>query len=586
MLIGLAALAAFALSAQHSVVNEAKRADSATRLAAVYQDARYWVGQEESLERKYRLEPGAAVLALHDQAERNVTADLNRLRVLEPAPRARNAVEQISDSNAEYEQVTKRMFTAVALGDARLVRFLDKWVTDPIFTAVQTPVYAGAATAGASAIRASASLRRDESEAFWANVIAIALGAALMCLLGLIIRRYRRAKSAMQAAELERLGRLVITDPLTGLRNHRAFHEDLAQEIQRTGRTGLELALVMLDVDDLKAVNDAAGHQGGDEQLKTLTDALALSRRATDRAYRIGGDEFAVILPAAGEWAAFQFVNRLNAALKGREGRPIRVTAGISQALHLRSKDHLVHDADLALTSAKRAGQDVAIYSLDMEPFDSAASGPGDEHHTRTLASALALAVDAKDSYTRSHCQTVATLCVMIATELGFEPERLARIRLAGLLHDVGKIGIPDAILQKPAKLTHDEYEQMKTHSVLGEGIILAAEMPIEARWVRHHHERIDGGGYPDGLVGGQIPLESRIIHVADAFEAMTSDRPYRDAPGQQFAIEELRRFAGTQFDEDVVGALLRVVEDPSLRRALSASDVVGSPGRAAAVSV
>ena len=107
---------------------------------------------------------------------------------------------------------------------------------------------------------------------------------------------------------------------------------------------------------------------------------------------------------------------------------------------------------------------------------------------------------------------------------------------------------------------TSDEYEQMKTHSVLGEGIILAAEMPIEARWVRHHHERIDGAGYPDALVGAQIPLESRIIHVADAFEAMTSDRPYRDAPGEEFAVAELQRHAGTQFDGDVVDALLRVI--------------------------
>jgi HD-GYP domain-containing protein (c-di-GMP phosphodiesterase class II) len=169
---------------------------------------------------------------------------------------------------------------------------------------------------------------------------------------------------------------------------------------------------------------------------------------------------------------------------------------------------------------------------------------------------------------------------------LGFKPERLAQIRLAGLLHDVGKIGIPDAILQKPSKLTPAEYEQMKSHSVLGEGIVLAAEMPIEARWVRHHHERIDGGGYPDQLVGCQIPLESRIIHVADAFEAMTSDRPYRDAPGEQFAIAELRRHAGTQFDREVVDALLRVVGDPALRGVLRPTDGAASTDREAAVNV
>ena len=184
-----------------------------------------------------------------------------------------------------------------------------------------------------------------------------------------------------------------------------------------------------------------------------------------------------------------------------------------------------------------------------------------DEHH-RTLAGALALAVDAKDASTRSHSQTVSILCAVIETELGFKPEEVSRIRLAGLLHDVGKIGIPDAILKKPAKLNVEEYDKMKTHSVLGHDIVQAADMPIEADWVLHHHEHIDGGGYPDGLAGADIPLESRIIHVADAFEAMTSDRPYRVAPGEQFAVGELRRNVDTQFDSGVVAALLRVLDD------------------------
>ena len=144
----------------------------------------------------------------------------------------------------------------------------------------------------------------------------------------------------------------------------------------------------------------------------------------------------------------------------------------------------------------------------------------------------------------------------MIAAELGLDGERVARIRLAGLLHDVGKIGVPDAILNKPSALTDAEFELMKRHSLLGGDIVEAAEMHEEARWVRHHHERFDGSGYPDALAGEDIPLESRIILVADAFEAMTSDRPYRKAPGMEFAVGELQRHAGAQFDPRVVTAL------------------------------
>ncbi len=178
------------------------------------------------------------------------------------------------------------------------------------------------------------------------------------------------------------------------------------------------------------------------------------------------------------------------------------------------------------------------------------------------MADALALAVDVKDAHTRSHSQTVASLCGLIETELGFAPACVERIRLAGLLHDVGKIGIPDAILKKPAKLDAQEYAQMKTHSLLGHDIVRAADLPVEARWVLHHHERIDGRGYPDRLAGQDIPLQARIIHVADAFEAMTSNRPYRIAPGEQFALAELRCNAGTQFDSAVVAALLRALGD------------------------
>jgi diguanylate cyclase (GGDEF)-like protein len=440
------------------------------------------------------------------------------------------------------------------------VRF-DHVAIDPVFGILADIVYRQAAAASAASLAQSAALRRDEVRASRTISIAVAVGLVLLALFGAIVVRYGRRLDSARAAEVERLAEMAITDPLTGLRNHRAFHEDIARELQVVARTGVPLALVLLDLDNLKAVNDSQGHQAGDERLQALADAIRATGRGADVAYRVGGDEFAVILPDARSWGALEFAQRLRAATQAAThgAGPFTVTAGISEAVALRPKDELVREADLALIGAKRIHQDVVIYGPDLAP-GADRGAEEDEHHTRTLASALARAVDAKDSYTRSHCQTVSQLCGLIGAELGFDTGRLTRMRLAGLLHDVGKIGVPDAILNKPAKLTDDEYEHMKRHSLLGYDIVQAADMEVEARWVRHHHERFDGGGYPDGLVGEEIPLESRVILVADAFEAMTSDRPYRQAPGQSFAMIELGRHAGTQFDPAVVEALTRVL--------------------------
>ncbi len=578
--VGLAALATFALTAQHGVLGEAKHAEAASKLATVYQDARFWVGQDESLERKYRVEPSREVLALHEQSGHNLIADLDRIAALDGSARVSTQVARLLHLHKEYEAATSRMFAATRAGDLPLVKHLDHAVTDPIFGAIQTDVYGAAAIASRRALSEGASLRRDEASAFNAGLVAVLLAAGLIGLMTLVLRRYRRASRQARADELTRLSELVVTDPLTSLRNHRAFHEDLAHELQRTARSGAPVALVLLDVNGLKQVNDTHGHQVGDEHLEVVGDVVTETMRASDRAYRIGGDEFAVILPGVGEWAGFRFAQRVQTAFEQRDEPVVRVTAGVSEATALRPKDDIVHDADRALISAKRSGQAAAVYTPDMGDFSTTVIDE-DEHQLRVLANALALAVDAKDSYTQSHCQTVSNLCAAIGNQMGLEGERLSRLRLAGLLHDVGKIGIPDAILKKPAKLTPAEYEEMKTHSVLGESIVRAAEMPERAHWVRHHHERIDGRGYPDGLADSGIPLESRIIHVADALEAMTSDRPYRKAPGEAFAIEELQRNAGTQFDEDVVDALLHVLGDRSSSDLL-ATHISGTPRIAA----
>jgi diguanylate cyclase (GGDEF)-like protein len=560
LLAVLCFLAGFSIVTQTRDASLSRRADAANTLSSVYQDARFWVGQEESLERKYRLEPGAAVLRLHDEAEQSLTADLRRVGRLDSSPANQSVVTRLLSLDARYVRASAGMFDAVDAHQTALVIHFDHAIVDPVFGVMQSVVYQNAAASVRRSLAQTAAVRRDDRSARNAIVIAFAAGLGLLLGLWLLIGYFRRRLDTALRAEVMRLGEVAVTDPLTGMRNHRAFHEDLARSLQQAGPSNV-VSLVMLDLDKLKAVNDSLGHQAGDDRLKLLADVIGRTEPGADCAYRIGGDEFAVILDDTRAWNALEFAQRLNAALATEPfGVNPRVSAGVSENVGSADKNTLIRKADLALLTAKSSGQTIAIYVPEME-LPASDLNVEDERHTRTLANALALAVDAKDSYTRSHSQTVSQLSAVIATALGLEPARVARIRLAGLLHDVGKIGIPDAILNKPAKLTEDEYEQMKGHSLVGHDIVFAADMPTEARWIRHHHERYDGHGYPDRISGPAIPLESRIIFVADSFEAMTSDRRYRKAPGQQYAIDELHRHSGTQFDPDVVDAICRTLQ-------------------------
>jgi diguanylate cyclase (GGDEF)-like protein/putative nucleotidyltransferase with HDIG domain len=557
----LGLLAGLSLVTQRHITALAAQAEASGARAALFQEVEGRVEQEQSLERAYRLERSAAVRAEHARAGRRVAAAARRVAVLDPSPATARQTARVLGLQRRYAAAAERVFDAADDGDVGRERRIQQGEVDPVFGALEALVGREARRSTSASLRFSADLRRTQAAALTVTTFAFAAVLLLLVWATRLLLRFRRRLRESRRAEVDRLAQMAMTDPLTGLRNHRAFQEDLARDLQRTARTGEPLALALMDLDDLRTVNDDHGHQAGDERLQALAAAIRAAQRATDGAYRTGGDEFAVILPGARALGAMQFAQRVRAlTCEGAHGPAFTVTAGISEAVGLRGRDELVREADLALIGAKRVHRDVAVYGPDLELPADGGAGSEDDRHARTLASALARAVDAKDSYTRSHCQTVSQLAATIAAELGFTGERLGRIRLAGLLHDVGKIGVPDAILNKPGRLTDEEYDVMKGHSVLGFDIVQAADMPVEARWVRHHHERFDGRGYPDGLAGGDIPLESRIILVADAFEAMTSDRPYRTAPGPEAAVAELRTHAGTQFDPTVVAALCRVL--------------------------
>ena len=405
------------------------------------------------------------------------------------------------------------------------------------------------------------------SEGSWpATDLELAQLAALSLLLGLALLTaivnlarlvgYRRRIEPAREAELARLAHAALTDSLTGLGNHPAFHESLQRELQRRARSGSTFSIVMLDLDGLKQVNDTLGHQAGDERIRALGDCMRATIRAVDSGYRIGGDELMVLLPDQAAWVAYTFAQRLQREVSLHH-TGVSVTCGIAETTDPDDPDGLIRKADLALYEAKRSGRRVVVYSESLAPKPSEASAQrATRHQQRLLATALARAVDAKDAGTRNHCETVSELCARMAFTLGLDDARTERLRLAGMLHDVGKIGVPDRILRKPGRLTADEAATMSSHVLIGHAIVAAAELDEEARWVLHHHEHLDGSGYPLGLRGNEIPLESRIILVADAFEAMTADRPYREGCRAKVAMAELERLAGAQFDPACVAAL------------------------------
>jgi diguanylate cyclase (GGDEF)-like protein len=367
---------------------------------------------------------------------------------------------------------------------------------------------------------------------------------------------HRREVERARDAELARLAEAALRDSLTDLGNHRAFHEDLRREIARRTRSGSCFSLVMLDLNGLKQLNDRFGHQAGDERIQAVADCLRATMRATDAAYRTGGDEFMVLLPDERAWGALEFARRLQDETLRHRSEPL-VTCGIAESIAFETADTLLQRADLALYDAKRSGRQIVLYAEGLAPKpDIGSDQAATRREHRLLATALARAVDAKDAGTRNHCETVSELCVLIGQALGLDADRIERLRLAGLLHDVGKIGVSDRILGKPGRLDDDEAAEMSRHVRIGHAIVASAELEEEARWVRHHHEHFDGSGYPDGLSGEEIPPESRIILVADAFEAMTADRPYRRARPVHEALEELDRLSGTQFDPACVDAL------------------------------
>ncbi|MCR4419654.1 MAG: diguanylate cyclase [Clostridia bacterium] len=400
-------------------------------------------------------------------------------------------------------------------------------------------------------------------------------------------RRLRQARSDLEqkVGELTERNRLLeelaITDGLTGLYNRRYFEQRLAEEISRCRRYESVLALAMIDVDYFKYYNDALGHPEGDRVLQDLGRLLRDGVRDEDVVARYGGDEFAVIFVEMDSLVAQKAGERIREIIEAYAAKLVGADSGAAQDLltvsvgiasfpkDAESAGELIRKADQALYRAKEGGKNrVVVYHSPLEELvrgspveEEAEEGEFTAHLMRAIRSIL-LSINARDRYTYGHSQRTTRYAEALSRRLGFAPERVRLVKRAALLHDVGKVNIDKEILIKTKPLSPDEKETLRRHALMSAQIIepvkeLARVIPI----VEQHHERYDGKGYPRGLAGEQISLEARILAICDAYDAMRTPRPYRDALSFGEAVAELRRGAGTQFDPHLVEVFIEVVQ-------------------------
>lgn len=382
-------------------------------------------------------------------------------------------------------------------------------------------------------------------------------------------------------------------DGLTRVASHRAFQDRLEHECDRAYRFADSFALLLLDIDQFHLVNEHHRHTTGDHVLAGLAERLRGMIREIDLCARFGGDQFAIILPHTCEKAGVETAERLRQSVAAwsfhtPEGTDLHLTAGAGLAFYPAdgaTSTELVQAARHALEFAKNlGGNQIQLHQEIPSPGDEtdnvvSLSGSG----YGTIVRSLAAAVDVRDRYTHSHSRLVSELAGATARHMGFHGPEIARIKTGALLHDVGKIGVPDAVLTKPDRLTSAEWHSIRQHPLLGKTIIEhAPELADVVPLVLHHQERFDGTGYPAHLSGDRIPIGARIIAVADAYHAIRSDRPYRSGRTHSEAVQELRRCAHTQFDPRVVAELISTLDaDQDLTGLFAAPDDLLNAGDA-----
>ena len=420
-----------------------------------------------------------------------------------------------------------------------------------------------AATASAFAFLVSMDILRSGWQ-LWASMglfltfMALA-GEFLLRWTQRMVQRERDRAATIFGERQTKLQEIASKDDLTQLQNRRFFYERLQEELERAGRLRKPLSIIMIDVDDLKAINDEFGHQVGDIVLRQFARVLNRTAGPDYVTARLGGDEFSVIMPSADRREADEMAWRIWDQLSegpvwenGHASIYLGVSIGVGgYPWGGTDLEEIIHWADAKLYANK----------LERKGFDQGRTVKGDNRLSSAVVEVLSTALDIRDKMTHRHARRVARMASSVAREMGLSKQQVLEIEYAAALHDIGKIGVADSILRKAEPLDEEEWKDMRRHSELGYEILNGIDFLRDAaEIVWAHHERYDGNGYPRGLAGEEIPLGARVFGVVDAYDAMTSRRPYRQAMSREQACIEIARNAGTQFDSHVVEAFLVMI--------------------------
>jgi diguanylate cyclase (GGDEF)-like protein len=466
--------------------------------------------------------------------------------------------------------VEARTVDAVGLGQG------DAWIapadgaaSSPASLIEAIPIVRGTDVALVFQIRRDASpILASAGDALRDVVIVMASAAIVLAAILYMIFRAANERLARQETRLVESRR---RDPLTGLLNHGAGIAELTELVEGARGDASSIGIALVDIDNFRLLNDVHGSTVGDDALLTVAETFRPDEEHWTVLARFGPDEFLAVAPAAVARDLPAAAQRMRDHLEARhldlpssERLPMTVSVGIAYfPFHAGSVIELISAATTALAEAKASGGN------SVEIADAWTDEPRAPHTTFDVLQGLVLAIDRKDRYTKLHSEDVAAYALFLADRLGLEEDMKASLRIAALLHDVGKIGVPDDILRKPGRLTPYEYEIVKQHVALGDLIVRdVPDIDHIRAGVRYHHERWDGGGYMAGLAGVDIPLIARILAVGDAFSAMTTSRPYRKAMPPEKALDELRAVSGSQLDERLVDAFVTGMElDPDAPR-------------------